>query len=492
MAAHSFLNLLAPDARARLLSAASEVRLRAGTHLLRRGEPGGDLYLLTEGTLEILDPTASALTVRAVLEPGVVVGQVSFLDTSPRSADVRARDAARVLRWNRQDLLALLHEDAPLAAAVYAAMSRTLAGRLRPLTEAARARDDVRVADADAELLEEARRVADRARAGLDGADTIARDPDSDPDLLATTVAAALDGLSRDLRLLFAGRPPVQSVAAAEVVLRRELRPWLNRSSFVRLATPDAGEPVVSVEAVDHVLRDTPDGEGTLGRAIDAWLLARPAFNGRRRAEAMLLARLGDGLSYGHARVLMLDALSPVRLHAVAGLLGPLEGTLVIVDPSRAALDRAEALLNNARPPVVVERVLEGVVPLALGRLPVAVERVDAVLFGHLLSYLPDRIATAVLRWAAQALAPDAHLVATITDDTHDEPVLAHLVGWRGIRRTVARVALLVAAADLDIVAQQRASGPVQLLVLRARDPAAAAPHLTDLTDALSPSETLA
>ena len=59
----------------------------AGTVLLREGETSGRLYVLAEGTLEVLRGETSVATVG---EPGAVFGEMSVLLKRPHTATVKA------------------------------------------------------------------------------------------------------------------------------------------------------------------------------------------------------------------------------------------------------------------------------------------------------------------------------------------------------------------------------------------------------------------
>jgi CRP-like cAMP-binding protein len=78
-----------------LTDGAPERRLNAGETLIHFGESHPALYLLCEGTLEIVhdEDRLARLT-----EPGSVVGELSFLLGTPASADVIATEPTLVRR----------------------------------------------------------------------------------------------------------------------------------------------------------------------------------------------------------------------------------------------------------------------------------------------------------------------------------------------------------------------------------------------------------
>lgn len=108
-------------------------RFGPGQSILEAGGPGGSLYLVLEGSIEVLSPRSRLGRSRRVglLEAGSVVGEVSFFDSEPRSMGVRALTAAVLAEMspgNFEDLVAA-HPD--LGRRILMDLGRILAGRLR-------------------------------------------------------------------------------------------------------------------------------------------------------------------------------------------------------------------------------------------------------------------------------------------------------------------------------------------------------------------------
>lgn len=77
--------------------------------IIVQGRPGTSLFLLAEGTLEILVRQSDGVDVAvATLEPGAVFGEMSLLTGEPRSATVRSVDAAVVYEIGQKQLAPFL------------------------------------------------------------------------------------------------------------------------------------------------------------------------------------------------------------------------------------------------------------------------------------------------------------------------------------------------------------------------------------------------
>jgi CRP/FNR family cyclic AMP-dependent transcriptional regulator len=110
------------------------------------GGGGRSLYLLLEGTLEIVTPQTRFGRQRRAgrLEVGSVVGELSFFDGGPRSAAVRAVTPVALAELTAADFEVLRKRHPDLACRLLADLGRILAGRLRRAETYSRtARSDV-------------------------------------------------------------------------------------------------------------------------------------------------------------------------------------------------------------------------------------------------------------------------------------------------------------------------------------------------------------
>ena len=106
-------------------------RLAPGDLLIEEGKPAEWLYFVLDGTLVVFTRGVARL---AVLKPGDVVGEVSFVDSRPPSASVRAEVASQVGAVPRAALSEKLREDIGFAARFYRSVAVFLADRLRTRT----------------------------------------------------------------------------------------------------------------------------------------------------------------------------------------------------------------------------------------------------------------------------------------------------------------------------------------------------------------------
>jgi len=95
-----------------LLAIARTRELEPGEILFRKGDPGDQLYGVLEGRLRVSGDSGESGDREDVtfarLGSGEVIGEISLLDSSPRSATVQALEPTRLLSLHHDDLLPLL------------------------------------------------------------------------------------------------------------------------------------------------------------------------------------------------------------------------------------------------------------------------------------------------------------------------------------------------------------------------------------------------
>lgn len=100
-----------------------ELRLPAGSHLLREGETTGRLYVLMEGRLEV---RKGDTVVATVTEPGAILGEMSVLLGQAHSASVAAARDSTVYLFD--DAVAFLRSHPEIALLVAQLLAQRLYG----------------------------------------------------------------------------------------------------------------------------------------------------------------------------------------------------------------------------------------------------------------------------------------------------------------------------------------------------------------------------
>lgn len=129
---HPLFRYLTEDERQRVESIGEVKTIAQGGYLIRASEIDSTLFTIEDGHLDIVAWRDGAEVVVATVGPGDVLGEVSFIDDSPRTVAVRAGEGDAVVRaWNKRTLSEALAFEPQLLAKFAVAMCELLVERLR-------------------------------------------------------------------------------------------------------------------------------------------------------------------------------------------------------------------------------------------------------------------------------------------------------------------------------------------------------------------------
>ena len=132
---------LKPESVQFLLGRAHSVPLHAGDTFLHEGDPGGDLYVVRTGRVEVFlerkdEGTPEPVRIHlAELGPGDCLGETSLLGVLPRTASVVALTEGTAIRLRNTDLLAFSEKDPREFAILMINLGREVARRLWLMNE---------------------------------------------------------------------------------------------------------------------------------------------------------------------------------------------------------------------------------------------------------------------------------------------------------------------------------------------------------------------
>jgi CRP/FNR family transcriptional regulator, cyclic AMP receptor protein len=110
---------------------------QSGDLLIRAGDRNSDLFLLLEGFADVYARAGDKRYLVAILDPGSVLGEVSFFDTSrPRTADVVASSPGLAALLPRAAYDELLAEQHPAAESLERAVLQAVSLRMQYTNEA--------------------------------------------------------------------------------------------------------------------------------------------------------------------------------------------------------------------------------------------------------------------------------------------------------------------------------------------------------------------
>ena len=128
---HPLFRYFSASERSKIEGLGKVVRIANDGFLIRESEMDSTLFAVEDGHLEIMGTRNGKPVMLATVGPGDVLGEVSFIDNSPRSVSVKAGEDTTVRAWDRKTLTDALAKDPQLLAKFAVAMSELLVERLR-------------------------------------------------------------------------------------------------------------------------------------------------------------------------------------------------------------------------------------------------------------------------------------------------------------------------------------------------------------------------
>jgi CRP/FNR family cyclic AMP-dependent transcriptional regulator len=158
---HYLFGKLTPQHIDRLSACILSKRVKRGTNIFAKGDPGTSLCAIREGTVKISVSTVDGKdAVFNVLHKGAIFGEIALLDGNPRTADATAATDCELFVIERRDFLPLMREEPDIALRII----EILCSRLRQTTEQA---EEVMFLDLPSRLAKALMRLVDADTGGM-------------------------------------------------------------------------------------------------------------------------------------------------------------------------------------------------------------------------------------------------------------------------------------------------------------------------------------
>lgn len=112
-----------------------KVKVRSFSSIIKQGDAGDAMFLILEGEAHVIVRAEEREDTIATLSVGDFFGEMSLLDSSPRSATVTATKDCTLLQLSKQNLEKIVADHPELAARFLMAMTQFLGGRIRATNE---------------------------------------------------------------------------------------------------------------------------------------------------------------------------------------------------------------------------------------------------------------------------------------------------------------------------------------------------------------------
>ncbi|MFN3650795.1 MAG: cyclic nucleotide-binding domain-containing protein [Armatimonadota bacterium] len=349
--ADSVLRLFRPEDLDLLLNMGFRRPYERGDVVVAAGESVDRFYIVEEGALQVEAPEGPKF-----LRRGQVIGSTSLIRSRISPHSVIALDNVILLTATPADLDWLTETEPTVAARLTRALAAAVAARNADVPVGAGALPESAEARTQPTALQQLSAACSEARAALE---KLGDAPEEGQSFWAReripAVATAYRPVLRALAGLLENAPAVDRSQLVDLA-RRELMELAGRSRLVEWMNARPTNRAAGYRGFNHIYRNVPEGDDTLGLLTDAWLLTRPfaeAIRERRTAanERVIREVLDRARPDRMVRILSLGC-GPAR--SLADLLeepGMAEKISVMcVDDDQEALVHANNLLKGRAP----------------------------------------------------------------------------------------------------------------------------------------------
>lgn len=436
-----------------ILENGHERRITSGDALVEEDGEVDAIYFLIEGLLHA-KTRALGGQVLAVLGPGEVVGEISFVDHRRASASVVAAEDGLVLALPRAVLEAQLTADDAFAARFYRALAAIACRRLRATGSrlGSLARKATGTGGGEESALRQDVDVAvERLRRTLMDADTAAAMADGTvPEAVALRVERELRSFERTLNDAIGEvlDPPSPINQHLGLRVQNELLPYVSKTRLgERLYSKPRGHGG-DFSALELVYANEPSGSGPLGPLLDRCLLelaAMRALRGRREIVAEEIRKTVDAAGGEAARVMSVACGPATEIFDVFEALDDprrLESTLIDVD-FQALLHISERAFDRGLKDQV-QSTVKNLAYLALGRGELEAPEQDLVYSLGLIDYFNDNMVLRVIDHVHGVLRPGGRvLLGSFHPRNPSKAFLDHVLEWPLIHRGASELSRL-------------------------------------------------
>ncbi|MCB0644265.1 MAG: cyclic nucleotide-binding domain-containing protein, partial [Phaeodactylibacter sp.] len=403
-----------------LLMNGRERRIKTDTLLIEEGTHPDSIYIVLQGLFGVKNSAVSSTDRLAMLGPGEILGELSFLAKRPASASVFAVEGSLLLELPTSMLEAQLEEDPRFAVRFYRALA---------LGNAIRLRNTVKKLGTELNEVEEAR-----------------QEPPSDWELLATAIQHFKELLQHTDKAVqqHEGRLPedyaerldkglleltdrLEETLGLASKLPEQLKEDLGRKAKIELLPyfllTDLGERIYTKPrgyagdfgTIERIYSKEPQGRGRIGKALDQALHQLPMIQAIRRRRTVLQEAL-QGMIADHQEkpflVTKLAAGPADELFQVyAQLNDPSELQTNLLNIDLQAVEYIDQRIQQEGLSDVCHSINGNLVYLALGRQELALPPQDLIYSLGLIDYFNDSFVVQLLDYIYQNLKPGGQII---------------------------------------------------------------------------------
>ncbi|RJX25657.1 MAG: hypothetical protein C4531_16920 [Desulfurivibrio sp.] len=474
-----------------ILAYAEKINCAAGQEILLQDCRA--FYYVEQGIIEVSHTADETRITVALLGPGEFFGEIGFFDGGSRVRDIRATKDAEICRFDLDVVEKLYHEKPELYGRLVTSLTKLICRKFRRVLEenepligyaaslSTKRRGFTESRPLPGRLLKrpawhKVSSEVESLKAELFDIsyqlqkDSAAAEPDRE---ISGKCFVILDTINENLARYKEMMKTQEDQDLMWGFIFKEVFPYIMRSRFVERAYYKPKGYAGDFLMMEHIYRDTPEGDGRLGRIVDAWCLQRPgakAIRGRRKLLSAQLASLTGSFRHNGSPVRIMNlACGPNRelfdFLSTCAYSQAIEALCVDIDLE--ALQYTNLHVNIFPHMAAIRLMNENLVKWALGRVRHEIGKQHIIYSAGLCDYLDRRLFQAMIKRCHEHLEPGGKLLLGNFAPYPDQIFMDEILHWELLYRTSDDLADIFAGtpfgADIDIISEEEG---VNLFVL--------------------------
>jgi extracellular factor (EF) 3-hydroxypalmitic acid methyl ester biosynthesis protein len=443
-----------------ILAYSDKIRCSAGQEILLQDCRA--FYYVQKGIIEVSFTANETKITVALIGPGNFFGEIGFFDGGSRVRDIRATEDADICRFDLAVIEKLYHEKPELYGRLVTTLTQLICKKFRSVLEenepligyaaslATRKRGFTESRPMPGRLLKspawyKVSSEVETLKAELFNLsyqlqkDTSSEEPDEE---ISKDCFIVLDTINENLakyKMLMATQEDQDLMWG---FIFKEIFPYIMRSRFVERAYYKPKGYAGDFLMMEHIYLDKPDGDGKLGKIVDAWCLQRPgakAIRGRRKLLSAQLASLSRPfLRNGFHIKIMNLACGPNRelfdFLATCEYSQDIEALCVDIDSEALRFTNQHV---NVFPHMASIRLMkENLVKWALGKVSHEIGKQHIIYSAGLCDYLDRRLFQAMIKRCHEHLESSGKLILGNFAPYQDQIFMDEILHWKLLYRT--------------------------------------------------------
>lgn len=402
------------------------------------------IYFVLKGVVGIYSKSAGDRQI-AVLGPGEIIGEMSFLMDCRATASVVALETVLLLALSRQKLRSKLEQDLNFAASLYKSFaiveSRRLNERVGPLGGIHKK------AMYGKEILAAWERLSGtilRFKELLQQADkeALRRDDGISPELVER-IESEFINLYKELDLEIGDDTEEMDSIKNDLGMwaQREMLPYLLMTQSAERAYSKPRGYAGDYLTIDYIYRNLPNGSGRLGPLLDRCILNLPSAAAVRNRRKLLAEEIQHVVSEKNGSNAKITCLASGPAQEVFDVFNQLETpsklAVTLVDIDMQALAFVSDRIEKEKLTGHIKLKNGNLIYLALGREHIDIHDQDLVYSMGLIDYFKDRFVIALLDYIYELLRPGGNVIlGNFHSNNPAKAFLDHILEWKLIHRT--------------------------------------------------------